>query len=63
MFLSGNLDDDRNCEAGLISFPNGKTRGGGQELYKITSREEFAKMNEPSNFYQGFRPGSQIKAW
>jgi hypothetical protein len=29
MFLSGALDDDSNCETGIISFPNGKTLGGG----------------------------------
>jgi hypothetical protein len=25
MFLSGAMDDDSNCETGIISFPNGKT--------------------------------------
>jgi tRNA-binding EMAP/Myf-like protein len=28
MLLSGGMDDDSNCETGLISFPNGKTLGG-----------------------------------
>ncbi len=27
IFLSGNLDNGRNCEAGTISFPNRKTIG------------------------------------
>jgi hypothetical protein len=48
MFLSGGLDDGSNCEAGIISFPNGKTIGGqaAQGLYEITLREEFARLNE-----------------
>ncbi len=51
IFLSGGLDDGSNYETGTgtISFPNGKTWGGGQSdqgLYEITFREEFAKMNE-----------------
>jgi hypothetical protein len=48
MFLSGVLDDGNNCEAGIISFPNGKTIGGqaAQGLYEITLREEFARLNE-----------------
>jgi hypothetical protein len=28
MFLSGAMDDDSNCDTGIISFPNGKTLGG-----------------------------------
>jgi hypothetical protein len=28
MFLSGNMDDDSNCEASIISFPKGKTMKG-----------------------------------
>ncbi len=28
MFLSGAMDDDSNCEARIISFPNGKTLSG-----------------------------------
>jgi hypothetical protein len=42
------LDDERNCEAGTISFSNGKTLAGQAALglYEITLREEFAKMNE-----------------
>jgi hypothetical protein len=28
MFLSGMMDNDSNCETGIISFPNGKTLGG-----------------------------------
>jgi hypothetical protein len=27
MFLSGGLDDKRNCEVGVIGFPNGKPWG------------------------------------
>jgi hypothetical protein len=48
MFLSGGLDDGSNCEAGIISFPNGKAIGGqaAQGLYEITLREEFARLNE-----------------
>jgi hypothetical protein len=48
VFLSGNLDDNSNSEAGVINFPTGKTLGGqtAQGLYEITPREEFAKMNE-----------------
>jgi hypothetical protein len=48
VYLSGNLDDDSNCEVGMIQFPSGKTPGGqaAQWLYEITLREEFAKINE-----------------
>ncbi len=48
MFLSGAVDDDSNCEAKIISFPNGKTLSGqaAQGLYEITLREEFARLNE-----------------
>jgi hypothetical protein len=48
MFLSGELDDKSNCEVGVISFPNGQTLGGqaAQGLYKITLREEYARLNE-----------------
>jgi hypothetical protein len=48
IFLSGNLEDNSNCKAGVISFPNGKTMWGqaAQGLYEITLSEEFAKMNE-----------------
>ncbi len=42
------MDNDRNCETGIISFPNGKTLGGqkAQGLYEVTLREEFARLNE-----------------
>jgi hypothetical protein len=48
MFLAGGLDDKSNCEAGIISFPNGQKLGGhwAQGLYEITLREEFARLNE-----------------
>jgi hypothetical protein len=48
MFLAGGPDDKSNCEVGIISFPNGQTLGGqaAQGLYKITLREEFARLNE-----------------
>ncbi len=48
MFLSGAVDDDSNCENGIISFPNGKTMGGqtAQGLYKVTLREEFARLSK-----------------
>jgi hypothetical protein len=42
------MDDDSNCEAGIISFPNVKTLGGqtAQGFYEITLREEFTRLNE-----------------
>jgi hypothetical protein len=48
MFLNGAMDDDSNCKAGIISFPNGKSLSGqaAQGLYEITLREKFAIMNE-----------------
>jgi hypothetical protein len=48
IFLSKATDDDSNCEAEIISFPNGKTLSGqtAQGLYKITLREEFTRLNE-----------------
>jgi hypothetical protein len=48
MFLAGGLDDKSNCEAGIISFPNGQTLGrqAAQGLYEITLREEFTGLNE-----------------
>jgi hypothetical protein len=50
MFLGAAMDDDRNCESVIISFPDGKTMSGGAAhgLYEITLHEEFAKMNEPT---------------
>jgi hypothetical protein len=44
------MDNDSNCEAGIISIPNGKTIGGqaAQELYEIRLKKEFARMNELS---------------
>jgi hypothetical protein len=41
--LSRNMDDDSNCEASIIQFPNGKTKEGqkAQAIYGITLREEF----------------------
>jgi hypothetical protein len=48
IFLIGAMDDNSNCEVGIISFPNRKTLGGqtAQGLYEITLREEFARLNE-----------------
>jgi hypothetical protein len=48
VFLSSAMDDDSNCESGIISFPNGKTLSGqaAQGLYEIMLREEFARMNK-----------------
>jgi hypothetical protein len=48
VFLSSTMDDESNCESGIISFPNGKTlsRQAALGLYEITLREEFARMNE-----------------
>jgi hypothetical protein len=42
------MDDDSNCEAGVIQFPDDKTMGEhtAQGLYDITPSEEFAKINE-----------------
>jgi hypothetical protein len=42
------MDDNSNSEAGIINFPKGKTIRGqeAQGLYKITFKEEFAKMTE-----------------
>jgi hypothetical protein len=47
-FLAGDLDDDSNCEVGTVTLWDGKVLGGmaSQGLYKITLREEFARMNE-----------------
>jgi hypothetical protein len=47
-FLSGAMDDDSNCETGIISFPNGNALGGqtAQGLYEVILREEFARLNE-----------------
>jgi hypothetical protein len=48
MFLSGGLDDDSRCEAGMVTLPDGKVLNGlaSQGLYEITLREEFARLNE-----------------
>jgi hypothetical protein len=48
MFLAGDLDDDDNCEVGVITTTGGKALKGvaAQGLYEITLREEFARMNE-----------------
>jgi hypothetical protein len=48
VLLSGNKNDNSQCEEGIISFPNRKTIRGqtAQGLYEITPREELAKMNE-----------------
>ncbi len=48
MFLAGNLDDDSNCEVGMVTLQDGKVLGGmaSQGLNEITLREEFARMNE-----------------
>jgi hypothetical protein len=47
VFLSSAMDDNRNCESGIISFPDGKTVSdqAAQGLYEITVCKEFAKMN------------------
>jgi hypothetical protein len=48
VLLNGGLDDSSNCEAGVISFSDGKTMSSqaAQGLYEITLREELAKMNK-----------------
>ncbi len=47
-FLAGDLDDEDNCEVGTVTTSDNKTLKGmaAQGLYKITLREEFARMNE-----------------
>jgi hypothetical protein len=42
------MDDNSNSEAGIISFPGGKTLSGqeAQGLYEIMLCEEFARMNK-----------------
>jgi hypothetical protein len=48
IFLSGNMDNDSNCKAGITSFPHERTTGDqtAQGMYEITLRDEFANMNE-----------------
>jgi hypothetical protein len=48
MFLSGGLDDESRCEEGTVPLPDGRVMNGqvAQGLYKITLREEFARLNE-----------------
>jgi hypothetical protein len=48
MFLSGGLDDESRCEVGTVTLPDGRVLSGqvAQGLYKITLREEFARLNE-----------------
>jgi hypothetical protein len=48
MFLTGDLDDENNCEVGAVTTSDGKTLKGmaSQGLYEITLREEFARMKE-----------------
>jgi hypothetical protein len=48
MYLSGNMDGNNNCKLQIIKFPDGKTLGWctDQAIYKITLKEEFAKMNK-----------------
>jgi hypothetical protein len=48
MFLTGGLDDESRCEVGIVTLPDGKVLNGqvAQGLYKITLREEFARLNE-----------------
>jgi hypothetical protein len=64
-YLSGNLDDDSICEAGIIQFPNWKTVGGttAHALFEIIPREEFARLMGIITSSSGIycRPGPQIK--
>jgi hypothetical protein len=48
MFLAGGLDDESRCEVGMVTLSDGKVLNGlaAQGLYKITLREEFARLNE-----------------
>jgi hypothetical protein len=48
IFLSRNLDNDSNFEAGMISFQNGKTLSSqaDKDLYEIILTEDFVKMGE-----------------
>jgi hypothetical protein len=62
------MDDSSNCEAGVISFPDGKAMSGqaAQGLYEIMLCEEFAKMNELTRVYPYSwvcRPGFPTRAW
>jgi hypothetical protein len=48
IYLSGNMDGKNNCKVWIMKFPDGKTLGWrtAQAIYKITLKEEFAKMNK-----------------
>jgi hypothetical protein len=48
MFLSSAMDDDSNCESGIISIPDVNTlsRQAAQGLYGVTLCKEFARTNE-----------------
>jgi hypothetical protein len=48
MFLAGGLDDEKRCEIGIVTFPDGKTLNdqAAQGLHEITLRKEFARLNE-----------------
>jgi hypothetical protein len=48
MYLAGGLDDESRCEVGIVTLPNGKVLNGqvAQGLYKITLREEYARLNK-----------------
>jgi hypothetical protein len=58
------MDDNSNCETGIISFPNRKTLGGqtAQGLYEVTLREEFARLNELTGSLT-LASGVQTRAW
>jgi hypothetical protein len=62
------LDDDSNCEPGVISFPMGTALGEQtvQGLYEITLREEITKIYELTGsitYYQRSKPGFQTRVW
>jgi hypothetical protein len=50
VYLSGNMDGNNNCKVRIMKFPDGNTLGWrtAQAIYKITLKQEFAKMNKLS---------------
>jgi hypothetical protein len=47
MYLAGGLNEESRCDIGIVTLPDGKALEGqaAQGLYKITLREEFARLN------------------
>jgi hypothetical protein len=63
VYLSRGMDDDSNCEASIIQFPNGKIMGGqmAQANFEITLKKEFDQMNYSS--CQNPLPPKQTRAF